>query len=384
MLGPSRIPVAIFVSSFESGGTERQMTELIRRLDDRRFEVHAVCCQRRGACLSAVEERAGSVVEFATTGFHRPETWRQMRSFARWCATNRITIVHACDFYANVFALPAAAVAGVPVRIGSRRELNPNKSAAKIALQRVSYSAAHVVVANSKAAAGRLRRERVNASKIRVIPNGIALERFSARERSGEIRRVITVANLRQEKAHEVLIGTATQLLARFPALEFVVVGDGPRKDELVALARKAGVAGSFEFLGHRDDVPDLLASADLFVFPSRSEASPNGVLEAMAAGLPVVACATGGLLEIVEDGRTGLLVRPDDIGGFVRAVEGLLEAPGRSAAMGRAARTAIASRYSFERMVAAFEDLYLSELVSRSGSSATVRKHDLPAARVG
>ncbi len=358
MQAPSRIPVAIFVSSFESGGTERQMTELIRRLDARRFEVHAVCCQRSGACLSAVEERAGSATEFATTGFHRPQTWRQMKAFARWCVAHRIAVLHACDFYANAFALPAAALAGVPVRIGSRRELNPDKSVAKIALQRLSYAAAHVVVANSAAAARRLRNEGIGPSRIRMIPNGIALERFSVPQRSGRISRIITVANLRREKAHEVLIEAAAELLPRWRGLEFLIVGDGPRKQELLNLARARGVGASFQFLGHRDDIPALLASADLFVLPSRSEASPNGVLEAMAAGLPVVASATGGLLEMVDHGRTGLLVPPDDPGRLAAALDSLLKNAALAAGMGRAARTTVAARYSFERMVGAFEDL--------------------------
>jgi glycosyltransferase involved in cell wall biosynthesis len=143
-------------------------------------------------------------------------------------------------------------------------------------------------------------------------------------------------------------------------------------------------VGASFQFLGHRDDIPALLASADLFVLPSRSEASPNGVLEAMAAGLPVVASATGGLLEMVDHGRTGLLVPPDDPGRLAAALDSLLKNAALAAGMGRAARTTVAARYSFERMVGAFEDLYTSELLSKSGSAAAFRNGNIPAARVG
>ena len=378
-----RIPIAIFFSSFESGGTERQMSELLRRLDDR-FEPHAVCLQQTGGCLPLVTERAASIVEFPTRGFHRPHTWRQMNAFARWCRTTGIAIVQTCDFYANVFGLPAAALARVPVRIGSRRELNPDKSLSKIALQRASYAAADRIVANSSAAARRLREEGVPAAKIRVIPNGIAIERFSATADAGGRRRIITVANLRREKAHEVLIDAAAPLLASHPGLEFVIVGDGPRKEELAASVRDRGLATSFSFLGHRDDVPALLASADLFVLPSRSEASPNGVIEAMAAGLPVVASATGGLLEIIEHGKTGLLVAPDDVPGFVGAIDRLLKGPELSKQIGRAARASIASRYSFDRMVQAFEDLYVSELVRRSARGSQVQEGDAPPVRVG
>ena len=188
------------------------MSELLRRLDDR-FEPHAVCLQQTGGCLPFVRERAASIVEFPTRGFHRPHTWRQMNAFARWCRATGIAIVHTCDFYANVFGLPAAALARVPVRIGSRRELNPDKSLSKIVLQRASYAAADRIVANSSAAARRLRHEGVPAAKIRVIPNGIAMERFAPHADTGARPRIITVANLRREKAHDVLIDAAAPLL---------------------------------------------------------------------------------------------------------------------------------------------------------------------------
>src|SRR5918912_2763173 len=100
----------------------------------------------------------------------------------------------------------------------------------------------------------------------------------------------MTVANLRREKAHEVLIDAAATLLPRYPDLRFRFVGGGARTEELTSLVRTRGLADRIEFLGHREDVPALLAESDIYVLPSRSEAFPNGIIEAMAAGLPVVA----------------------------------------------------------------------------------------------
>jgi glycosyltransferase involved in cell wall biosynthesis len=358
------------------------MSELLRRLDDR-FEPHAVCLRQSGACLALVKERAASIVEFRSNGFHRPATWRQMNAFARWCRATGIAILHTCDFYANVFGLPAAALAGVPVRIGSRRELNPDKSVAKIALQRAAYAAAHRIVANSSAAARRLRREGVPGSKVRVIANGVALDRFIEHAPASDRLRVITVANLRHEKAHEVLIAAASALLASHPGIEFLIVGDGPRKAELEAMVRTRGLTTTVSFLGQRNDVPALLGSSHVFVLPSRSEASPNSVIEAMASGLPVVAAATGGLLEIVEHEKTGLLVRADDVQGFVRAIDRLLTDRELAHRIGSAARASIAARYSFDRMVHAFEDLYVSELRHRSARPLQIEEGDEPV-RVG
>jgi glycosyltransferase involved in cell wall biosynthesis len=181
---------------------------------------------------------------------------------------------------------------------------------------------------------------------------------------------VITVANLRREKAHEVLLDAAASLVPTHPSLQFLIVGDGPRRSELEARARALKLGGHVSFLGHREDIPALLAAADLFVLPSRSEAFPNGAMEAMAAGLPVVANAVGGLLDLVESGRTGLLIQPDDRQALSAAIDGLVRTPERAAALGSAAREAVAARYSFDRMVAAFEDLYLSKL----GASGAAR----------
>jgi glycosyltransferase involved in cell wall biosynthesis len=359
---PPQIPVAVFLTSFHPGGTERQMTELIRRLDRRRFDVHVACFHPEGAWLRLIDDRA-PVTSFPIRGFARPSALRQLGAFARWCRARRITVVQACDLYANTFALPGAALAGVPVRVGSRRELNPDKSARQIFLQRQAYRCAHRVVANSRAAARQLESEGVSRDRISIIPNGLSTDQYPARGPIRSIRNIITVANLRREKAHDTLLDAAESLVRTHPALRFSIVGDGPLRFELEARARRLGLDAHVSFLGHREDVPALLAEADLFVLPSRSEAFPNGVLEAMAAGLPVVARAIGGLMDLVDNGRTGVLVEDDSPAALSSAIDGLVRRPNRAAALGSAAREAVGARYSFERMVGAFEDLYLRQL---------------------
>ena len=358
-----RIPIGVFMTRFQPGGTERQMTELIRRLDPSRFAVHVACFHRTGAWLPRVMERAASVTEFPIHGFAKPATASRLLAFARWCRRTRLAVVQTCDLYANIFGLPGAALAGVPVRIGSRRELNPDKSPLQIRLQRLAYRCATKVVANSPAAERILEREGLARESIAVIPNGVDLTAFAERKPGGAVRRFITVANLRPEKSHETLLAAAAELLRDRPYLEFQIVGDGPRRHELEQLARDRNLAPHVTFLGHREDVPALLRAADVFVLPSRSEAFPNSAIEAMAAGLPVVASAVGGLLNLVEDGHTGLLVPPRDPEALVAALRSLVEAPARARALGRAARAEVQQRYSFDRMVSSFEDLYLSML---------------------
>jgi len=362
----ARVPIAVVMTSFDPGGTERQMIELVRRLDRDRWAVHVACLHARGAWLSRVVEAVESVAEFPITSFAAPGTLHQMWRFARWCRQHRIAVVHTTELYSNIFALVPAACAGVPVRIASRREINPDKTAAQIALQRAAYVFAHKVVANSRAAAERLAFERVPARKIAVVPNGLEARQFDVRRTSGPRRRVTVVANLRPEKGHDVLLDAALHVLRRFPDARFELVGGGTELETLLARVEARRMQHAVAFLGHRDDVPARLAEADIFALPSRSEAFPNAVLEAMAAGLPIVASGVGGILELVDDGRTGLLVRPGDAEALAAKLCGLMEDEALSARLGAAARKEAHARYSFERMVSGFEHIYLTELTRR------------------
>jgi glycosyltransferase involved in cell wall biosynthesis len=173
----------------------------------------------------------------------------------------------------------------------------------------------------------------------------------------------VTVANLRPEKAHDVLFEAAVLVLRRCPDAQFVIAGDGPRRQELERLAQSRGIAPRVQFIGHVDEVPALLASSDLFVLPSRSEAFPNSVLEAMATGLPIVATRVGGIVELVENQRTGVLVPPDDARALGHAMLDLIQWRSHAVRLGRAARAEVEARYSWERMISAFEHLYIEQL---------------------
>jgi glycosyltransferase involved in cell wall biosynthesis len=360
------VSIAVVMTTFEPGGTERQMIELIRRLSPARWTVHVACFHARGAWFDRVASAAASVTEFPITSFRKPSVVGQVVAFGRWCRAHRIAIVHTTELYSNIFALPAAALANVPVRIGNRREINPDKTSAQIALQRAAYACAHTVIANSHAAARRLVFERVPARKIAVVPNGLDIPPLAPKSAPTGRRTIIVVANLRPEKGHDVLIAAAGHVLQRFPDARFEVVGDGPERVRLTALATATGLSRSFSFLGHRDDVAARLGSADIFVLPSRSEAFPNAVLEAMAAGLPIVASGVGGIPELIVDGRNGLLVPAGDSDALAERLCRLMADEPLAARLGGAARATAEAHNSFDRMVAVFESLYLALLARR------------------
>ena len=216
------------------------------------------------------------------------------------------------------------------MRIGNRREINPDKTPLELAMQRAAYAlrppnrrqfprGRHAPDAGT--GSGRQDRDRAQRTRPRRGSPPTPLP--------GRPRRVVVVANLRPEKGHDVLIEAAVPVLRRFPDARFEIVGGGTGAVEARALEPTPGVcAHAFSFLGHCEDVAARLAAADIFVLPSRSEAFPNAVLEAMAAGLPIVASGVGGVGELVEEGQTGMLVPPDDPGSLADRLSALMAEP--------------------------------------------------------
>lgn len=194
-----------------------------------------------------------------------------------------------------------------------------------------------------------------------VVPLGIELDRFSGAEPAlrydGPI--VGNVARLAEQKGQAVLIDAAPSVLARFPDARFVLVGDGELRGELEARVRALGLADCVLFTGERDDVPELLASFDVFAFPSLFEGLCLAVIEAQAAGVPVVATPVGGIRETVVPGETGLLVPPRDPEALATAIVRLLEDQHEAGHLAGEARRRALERYAVERMVESTIALY-------------------------
>lgn len=351
------------------------MTELICRLDRRLFDVHVACLSSRGVLRARLEAASIDPTEFPLRSLKSFDTVRQLRRFVRWCGDRQVRVVHACDFYSNVFALPAATIARVPIRVGSRRDVTiPDRSPGQMLLQRLSYQLAHRVIANSSAAAARLIEEGVHPAKVVTIANGLDVERFAARKQRATPRgsRVVTtVANLRPGKGHDVLLRAAARLVRRVPDIRFRIIGDGPRRRDLQRQAVALRISSHVDFLGYRSDVPELLRGSDIFVLPSLMEASPNALIEAMAAGVPIVATRVGGIPEAIEHERSGILVPAGDDRALAAGIARLMKRPQIAARLADAARQSAASRFSFDRMVREFQQLYFDELAARVAPEA-------------
>jgi glycosyltransferase involved in cell wall biosynthesis len=265
----------------------------------------------------------------------------------------RPTIVHATDLFPQ--AELAARLAGVRRLLVTHHtpELPRRDNLAGRTWQRLGWLTRPEVVYTSETD----RSADDRRLRTRVVSLGIELDRFATGQRVLEGRIVGNVARLAEQKGHRDLIAAAPSVLERHPDVRFVVAGDGELRAELDALAAPLG--NRFEFLGERRDVPDLLASFDVFAFPSRFEGLCLAVIEAQAAGVPVVATPVGGIRETVVEGETGFLVPVGDAQALAERITWCLDHSEEARVVAGEARTRVLAQFDVERMVAETLALY-------------------------
>jgi glycosyltransferase involved in cell wall biosynthesis len=382
---PRRVRLLQFVTNFKIGGTERQVVNLVQALDRSRFEMRVACLGRHGEFLDAVEERTGPVAEYRIHRLYSPDTLRRQAAFARDIRRHGIQLVHTYGFYPNVFGIPAARLAGVPVVLASIRDTGDHLTSGKRQVQRLCCRMAHRVLVNAEAVRQRLIAEGFEPRKIVLIRNGIDVARFRRRSDATQLRGelglpkdvplVAMLSRLNQMKGVEYFLEAAAIVLRRFPAARFLLVGDSEPSLQaeqyrrgVQAYAADLGLRDRAIFTGFRKDVPELLTEVNISVLPSLSEGLSNAVLEAMAAGVAVVATNVGGTPEIVRDGATGLLVPPRDADALAQAICRLLETPELARRLAEAGRRLVLQQFSLERMTRRVESLYLGLVEGTAG----------------
>jgi glycosyltransferase involved in cell wall biosynthesis len=227
--------------------------------------------------------------------------------------------------------------------------------------------------------------EGIPAARVEVIYNGIPPERYAEPAARADARRalalgpddlaIIQVARLDYLKDHATAVRTVGRVRQRHPGARLLLVGEGPERGAIRAEADRLGLADHVRFLGLRQDIPRLLQAADLFLLTSISEGIPLTLLEAMAAGLPVVSTRVGGTGEVVADGRTGLLAPAGDDAALADAVLRLAGDAALRERLGGAGRGRVRSLFSEGRMCERYGNAYREMLHGRSRSPAPCRQ---------
>jgi len=369
------VKILYLITDLDVGGAERALVKLATRLDRARFQVAVACLSGRGALGDELAGRGVPVHYLDMRGKLDVGVVSRMR---RLIEAEEPDILHTFLFHANIVGRIAAAwalerplvVAGVRVAEPRRRHLWVEGWTSGLVDKFVAVSEGVRSLMTQRA--------RIPEGKIVTIPNGIDPAEIPQApvDVRGELKLpvrcpvVASVGRLTRQKGQSFFIEAAGQVLKAHPDAHFIVIGDGPLAGSLKRQAARLGIAAHVHFLGWRKDAWAIVAGANVFALPSLWEGMPNALLEAMAAGVPVVGTYVAGTSEIIENDRTGLLVSPSDARVLAQAITGLLMNPERAQELGEAGREKVLRDYPVDKMVLAHHDLYEGMTTSRMTKS--------------
>ena len=369
-----RIRLLYVAANFVTGGAERHLLEMWRRLDRSRFEVRAAVLKREGAFTPRFEALGIPILDLGVgRRIYDPSGVRGLLRLAGLVRAFKPDIIHGYLFGPNLFAALAGRAFGVPVVCVAKRNVDAFESPRQISMQQLAHRLATHVTAVSREVGESSVALGVPRERVTVIENGVDIERFPYPAPPGDVPGlparpagvplIGSLGCLAPRKDYGTLLEALARLAASGVAFHCMLAGDGPERAALAARASRPDLAGRITFLGERADVERLLPALDVFVLSSREEGIPNALLEAMAAARPCVATRVGGNAEVLADGATGWLVPPQDPAALAQALAAALADPAEARRRGDAARAAMIRDRSIDAMVRRHEAFYESAL---------------------
>jgi len=362
-----RLFILIDTISGPNGGTEKHVLELIRLLNPDRFQVYLGSLYTSQWLQENPPACSGLTLNFK--GYRHPNFLSQFIKLARFLRRERINIIQTFFLESNIIGVLAGRLAGVPVRIASRRNLGHRYTLFRTILLRAFRRLTTCYAANcDKVRRFFIKTENIDPHQIRVIYNGVDQDYFRPGNKvSGaqlgipEDKLVIgMVANLKKIKGIDFFMQAAKLISQKRGDVIFVVIGGEYEEEHYLRMRNELGLKQVVQFLGIKADVRDYLNAFDLAVNSSLTEGFSNSILEYMACGLPVVATDVGGNPEAVVDGQTGIIVPAGDSERLARAMETLLNDVQMRKRMGEKGRQRIVNNFSQSKMLAEMEKLYL------------------------
>lgn len=381
MSGDGVLKVAYVVPDLGIGGAERHVTTLMSRLDRKRFDPMVICLGRPGELFPALAEDGVPAVALGRSRRQAPACLVDLVRTLRKASPDVVVVR---GYNAEVLGRIAAVVARVSrviVWVHNCGDLQPRGVLRRVCdtvLEPVTAAYFGVAHAQVPYLVEELHHPR---RKVHIIHNGVDESRFDGsagddvRSQLGLHEHDLVVgilAALRPEKDHASFLRAASLVAQRNPAARFMIVGDGPGRVGLEALAGELGVRDRVVFTGARNDVAAVLAAMDVFVLSSFTiECFPMALLEAMASSRPAVCTAVGGVPEMLEDGVTGYLVPPRDVAALADRLGTLLESEPQRRQFGAAARARVEAEFTLDRSVRAAEQQFQEVASARSAPVA-------------
>lgn len=349
------------VLSLECGGLEKIAIELSAKLNSGTFN-SCICCLDKFGELSVVAENknVNVILVKRKPGKDLTLPFRLARAFKK----RSINLVHTHNLVPLLYGSLAAKIAGIPVVINTRHGRERKHIHSTI------WNMNNALIAISKDAKNELLKwNTLPSEKVTVIYNGIDIDAYESGSQPAEAKKdlhlnpadfvVGTVARLSPEKDQRTLLAAFLKVAGRIPGAKLVVVGDGILKNELTNYSRMLGIADKVRFLGFRADINKLLPAFDVFVLSSLTEGISLTLLEAMAAGIPVIATNVGGTPEIIDDGISGFLIPPNDAEEIEKKIITLFNNKELAARFSKSGRIKAKEKFSLNGMVDKYRILY-------------------------
>jgi glycosyltransferase involved in cell wall biosynthesis len=361
--------VALVIGQLHAGGSERQLAELA-------LGMRGGSCAPFVYCLSEDTEPFGPLLQKAGVPLRvlkRRHSFEPLRviALARFLREDRIDVVLSFAQPENLYSYLALLLYRRAYFLASCRSSDQPESSLHNRVNGFVYRRSGRMVVNSRfGAESAIRNYHVSADRIEVIPNGIDPARFEYADGQEEARRGLGLpaaapvaglaGRLNAEKRVDLFLEAARRVAPKLPECRFLVVGPGQLMDRMKKLATEMGLDSKVLFTGERNDMGRVLSAMDLLVLSSDFEGLPNVVMEAMAAGRPVVATDLGGCRELIAEGSTGFLVPLGDPQALAEKMTQVLSLPDRGRSLGAAGSDRIRSEFSIAAMVRRYEELFL------------------------
>lgn len=367
---PAPTPIALCITDLDPGGAERALVQLVTRLDRSQWDPVVYCLGPR-APLADTLESAG--IKTHCLNATRRDIF-VIRRLAKLLKQQRPALLQTFLFHANIAGRYAAFFAQVPITVSGIRVAERDQKW-HLRLERLTRRRATHHVCVSQAVAEFTKQElQLPDEAVTVIPNGVDIGTITSAPVANlapfgippGAQTLLFVGRLHPQKGVSFLLEAFRAISQKRPDLHLLIVGSGPLENEVTEFVRRNTLESQVHLAGHRSDVPSLMKAATALVLPSLWEGMPNVVLEAMAAGLPVIATAVDGTIELIENEKTGWLCSPGSQDSLQQAIECVLDQPDRARALADAAQQMVSHRFTWDATVSAYSQLWRSLLDSK------------------
>jgi glycosyltransferase involved in cell wall biosynthesis len=320
--------------------------------------------------LAKKATKAGiETIEIPCGGRVDVSTLRRLRALVK---ATRAHVLHSHGYKSNLYALAVKGSSRVPIVSTCHNWTNQTRALRVYGmLDRLALRRFQRVFCVSAAVRLKLLNSGLSERTVHLVENGVPVSDFSDAQPSlvdmgsEEGPRIGMIGRLVEQKGFHLVLNAAPQILKQFPKARFIIVGDGPYREELTSLSRRLGIESSVRFLGQREDMPGIYRSLDVFVLPSFNEGMPVTLLEAMAAGIPSIATRVGAVPSVIDDRRTGLLVEQGRVEPLQSALVELLNAPQLQLTLGGNGQAWVRAQASIERTAHRYAEHYRDLLSS-------------------